>query len=1225
MAPKVSVLVSTFNAERFIRQTLDSILAQTFRDFEVVVVDDGSKDGTCALVEATRDPRIRLIRKVHSGIPDTYNRAVEEARGEYLARIGHDDLMDPHRLELQVAALERHPEVGVVHTDADILDAHGRHTGAWTTRDYGPAEITQLFFRFRNEVIDPSTMVRKQVYHDVGGYDLAFAMCNDYDFWIRASAKWRFLHLPLRLTQYRRHGGNFSDERNKEVEQREVGFILGRMATIFRTLRELVPEAPWNGPEGEEVARAIARDILSGRGYADLGTRLFGGGLEAQETVAPLRIFMVMFGWADSGGGTILPRAVAKALVRRGHEVMVFYAGVQPIPGAPAYHVERRIEDGVRLWGVFNRPSVFMDLQSPEREIRDDAILEQFCAALDEFRPDAIHIHNLHNLGAALAVEVGRRGLRGYMTAHNYWLVCPRLYLFQNDYTLCYGPGDGKRCAPCVGRPDASEAFAERRREMQRAFNSSGMTCLAVSDTVRQVLVSNGFDEARIQVLYQGHAQADRLWREVGANRVPARPDGDVVFSYIGSSLPHKGVHLLVTAAQKVEGRFQVRVYGDVSPAFLDELRQRDHRGVVQFRGAYSFDELPDILRETHVAVIPSIWYDNAPLAVSECLAARVPVLGANMGGIPELLKNGRTGYLFDGLRDDDLTYRMQEVVAFPDSVAEWQANIQEPLRFDTYVGTLERLYFGEDVSAPVVDRPITVAWEGTQFVYHSLAGINRHVCTRLLERKDVELTVIPFEGPQFDPRCVPKYRDLLRAHNQPRRAPPMVHVRHTYPPVLEPPPSGRWVMIQPWEYGGLPAEWLKTMKHSVDEIWVPSNWVRDGFVKSGVPADRVVVVPNGVDTALFRPDGPRRALPTAKAYKFLFLGGTLHRKGIDVAIDAYLAAFKSTDDVCLVIKAAGGKAFYSEFSLKPRLDEIWADPNAPEVVYLDDDLTEEEVAALYRAVDCLVHPYRGEGFGMPISEAMATGLPVVVSGYGACLDFCDEETAYLIPATEVAVHDEWLPEGSIGYWGAEPDKVALALLLRKIKGDPEAARTVGRKARDRIAAEFGWERVTTLYSERIAAVAKRSPLRFSPEYVDPAVFYPEVEPLNIDGLHGLAILCRPDFRDDAWISGLEAYLREFKPADDVVLILRADPAAAGVEERIVKVLAALGHDPERIPDVLVVDTPIMPAREGGLYTACSVFLDLGHARHAREARAAGLAIAHPGDSLRAMLPAGVQ
>ncbi|MBW2258128.1 MAG: glycosyltransferase family 2 protein, partial [Deltaproteobacteria bacterium] len=111
-APKVSVVIPVYNRERYIGQAIDSILSQSFRDFELIVVDDGSSDGTPAVVERCGDPRVRLVRhETNQGIPRTRNRGLLEARGEYVAWLDSDDVALPQRLRVQVDVLDRSPGI----------------------------------------------------------------------------------------------------------------------------------------------------------------------------------------------------------------------------------------------------------------------------------------------------------------------------------------------------------------------------------------------------------------------------------------------------------------------------------------------------------------------------------------------------------------------------------------------------------------------------------------------------------------------------------------------------------------------------------------------------------------------------------------------------------------------------------------------------------------------------------------------------------------------------------------------------------------------------------------------------------------------------------------------------------------------------------------------------------------------------------------------------------
>jgi len=324
------------------------------------------------------------------------------------------------------------------------------------------------------------------------------------------------------------------------------------------------------------------------------------------------RIVMTSFGFAEPGGGTLVPRTLAAELVRRGWDVTVFYAGTTGGRPGVRYDLVETEEQGIRLVGVFNRDHGLWDLGHPHREIDDPPITAAFAALLDRVQPDVVHFHNLHNLGAALLDEAAARGIRSFFTAHNLWLVDPRGYLLTEQGELSPGPGRGGATMP--GEDPAGYEY--RLRELRARASRAATAILAPSESVRRTLAGAGYPEAAIDVLPQAMPAAEAVWEALGRDRTVGRavPGGPLTVGFFGSVWPIKGVHLLVHAAQIADADVRVEIHGDIGEErFRRNLEALDTRGIVTFHGAFAHDELPARLARVDVAAMPSIvWRPRA-------------------------------------------------------------------------------------------------------------------------------------------------------------------------------------------------------------------------------------------------------------------------------------------------------------------------------------------------------------------------------------------------------------------------------------------------------------------------------------------------------------------------------------------------------------------------------------------------------------------------------------
>ena len=371
---------------------------------------------------------------------------------------------------------------------------------------------------------------------------------------------------------------------------------------------------------------------------------------------------------------------------------------------------------------------------------------------------------------------------------------------------------------------------------------------------------------------------------------------------------------------------------------------------------------------------------------------------------------------------------------------------------------------------------PIAVVWEGSFLDFGSLSHVNREL-TRALGASSQRISLDRLNKPAL-PKGQPVKAPLAKLAGEVAARPRLdvqITVRQGWPPDWSRPAKGKLVVIQPWEFGSLPKQWVERAP-GVDEFWVPSSYVRRIYTESGIEPGKVQVVPNGIDPELFRPEATPRKLATGKSYKFLFVGGTIPRKGIDILLEAFLNNFTAADDVALVIKDFGGNTFYKGQTCRDRIAEVRRRAGAPEILYLEDELAPAELPGLYTSCDCLVHPYRGEGFGLPILEAMACGLPVIVTAGGASDDFTNSQIAYHVPASRREIGDTVSGTKLAGPgWLLEPDGKALAERMKWAAEHREESRALGLRASAYARHQWTWSEAARIAADRLCALQAAS------------------------------------------------------------------------------------------------------------------------------------------------------
>ncbi len=293
-APRVSVIMAVHNEERFIAEAVESVLAQSFADFELIISDDGSTDQTPALARAlaARDPeRIRVLRaERNQGKPFALNRALAERRGEYVAWLDGDDVMLPTKLERQVNVLDQDPGAAGCAHDAEMFDSDsGRVIGRFSrVASAGPLRSggIELWFDPTYKMLPSATMIRSSLCPP-GGFDERLTFTNDWLFDIEVFRNGRCVAIDDVLVRYRRHGDNFTTR----AEESGVSYEESLITMAIVTARY---------PQLQRRARTINAAIMLGQARRRLGRRDWRGASRCLSAALGVGGVAGMLGVADA-------------------------------------------------------------------------------------------------------------------------------------------------------------------------------------------------------------------------------------------------------------------------------------------------------------------------------------------------------------------------------------------------------------------------------------------------------------------------------------------------------------------------------------------------------------------------------------------------------------------------------------------------------------------------------------------------------------------------------------------------------------------------------------------------------------------------------------------------------------------------------------------------------------------------------------------------------------
>jgi glycosyltransferase involved in cell wall biosynthesis len=400
-------------------------------------------------------------------------------------------------------------------------------------------------------------------------------------------------------------------------------------------------------------------------------------------------------------------------------------------------------ENGVTLYSLVNSPlDPEESLYRPEHDCSQPAIEALVRSCLRHFRPDIVHVQTLQGYPGSIVAVAKELRIPTVVMLHDNWAICPRLALVRSDGTMCDGPDGGRNCvrfcvqrrpwsqklyrfgsrlpegwcrrtflrskalyhryiraqgSPWTAPPPAPVRWDEHLLSRHAARSASFLRALreaeqifAVSDFVKSVFIRHGIPADRIRTLPTALALNGVL------RRLRRAPSPQIRFGFLGRAVPMKGAHILAAACRGLpRDRARVLIFGPASPETRRDMQGLSGDLPLEFHGPYVRAELPKILEQVDVIVVPSLAQETVGLVVVEAQAAGVPIIGSRIGAIPEYVQDGQGGMLFTPGDPEDLRRKMLRIIEDPALVEAMSAGTRPPMAVCDHADILVSLYEG--------------------------------------------------------------------------------------------------------------------------------------------------------------------------------------------------------------------------------------------------------------------------------------------------------------------------------------------------------------------------------------------------------------------------------------------------------------------------------------------------------------------------------------------------
>ncbi|MGE5406732.1 MAG: glycosyltransferase [Methanosarcina sp.] len=628
---KISAIVSTYNSEKFIRQCLEDLVSQTLylkSQLEIVIVNSGSQQNEEAIIKQyqAKYSNIKYIRtEQRETVYQAWNRGIKAASGKYLTNANTDDRHRRDGLEILVNLLENNPDKVLAYGDSIVTKVENETFENCTIDSYLRWPDFEKFRMLEFCFIGPHPVWRKSVHEEYGYFDKNYVTAADYEFWLRLAQKNEFIHTNELVGLYWLNEGTVSRKGDKPILEAQE--IKGKYKELY----------------------CSERSKLLDKNKILFVTHNF-----------PPYWFAGVENYAFN---------LVNELKKTGYDVHVIYPRIDLNAAVPSI-VKKKYQD-IEVYELIHN-----NYDPLATELNSKAIEKVFEEFLIDENYGLAHFHHTMGLSYPFIWSAKKLGVKTCLTLHDFWLMCPRVHLLKDDDQVCNGPKTIKQCAECLS---SNYGNVEKKSEKLESIISSRLHNVkslfkevdyisSPSEFLASKFVEYGFTNGEIHI--------SELGLSLNEGKIKEGVPETVTFGYIGTIAPVKNVLMLVEAFKKAKTNSRLVIWGNGLANEIEKLKILiSGCDNILYKGVFNPAQIESVLSDVDMVIVPS-KIESYCFTLREALHFKIPVIASNRGGIPEIIKQKKNGFLFNPDNVQDLSDLIKKVSNNPSIITELRKNI---------------------------------------------------------------------------------------------------------------------------------------------------------------------------------------------------------------------------------------------------------------------------------------------------------------------------------------------------------------------------------------------------------------------------------------------------------------------------------------------------------------------------------------------------------------------